>query len=250
MSSAAISSVRDLIMIPDQAMDQSIPGTSAAGDPTRRERAKLAHETLNKTVSALLRAHPRAQRGVLASELLVALPASSSRSVVPASGPALRVVDADTLAAVAELPNPSAQRDRVAVLGMASPLRPGGGVLAGATSQEESLCLRSTLHASLCDEWYGLPDEGVVYSPDVPVFRAQDLADTLKKADRWFVDIISCAAVRCPEPLADGETYADPRDRDGMRARMMQVMRCARAKGVKKIVLGALGCGAYGNPPE
>jgi len=37
---------------------------------------------------------------------------------------------------------------------MASPLRPGGGVLTGATSQEEFLCARTTLYPSLREKFY------------------------------------------------------------------------------------------------
>ncbi|KAM7196268.1 tigr02452 family [Naviculisporaceae sp. PSN 640] len=55
---------------------------------------------------------------------------------------------------------------------MASPLRPGGGVLSGATSQEESLCRRTTLYPSLRDEFYRLPEVGGVYTPDVLVFNS------------------------------------------------------------------------------
>ncbi|KZW03052.1 hypothetical protein EXIGLDRAFT_728583 [Exidia glandulosa HHB12029] len=228
------------------------------GDPnphlSKAARSKLARETINKTIPSLLKAHPRALRGVQSAQLLVDIPGPRTRA--PVAAPVIRVIEGDTLGAATELATPVTNAVKVAVLNMASPLRPGGGVLSGASSQEESLCMRTTLYPSLREEWYRLPEHGVVYSPDVLVFRAVGVAhgdrDTtvLPKTERWFVDVISCAAVRCPDLSPDGASYASGKDRDGMRARMVQILRCARAKGVKKLVLGALGCGAYGNPPE
>lgn len=221
---------------------------SSTGNLTKSQRAKLARQTINQTIPALLRAHPRAAKGVAAAQLLTTLPASTVTSPTTTFLPTVRVVDADTLAAAAELRS-GGNKDRVAVLSMASALRPGGGVLTGATSQEESLCMRTTLYVSLREEWYRLPEEGLIYTPDALVFRTPKM-ESLKKDECWYVDVISCAAPRCPELSDDERSYAAPRDQDGMRARMVQVLRCARAKGVKRIVLGALGCGAYGNPPE
>ncbi|KAJ7660584.1 hypothetical protein B0H17DRAFT_1212523 [Mycena rosella] len=46
----------------------------------------------------------------------------------------------------------------VALLSMVSELHPSGGFLTGASTQEESLCLRTTLYASLHDSFYRLPE--------------------------------------------------------------------------------------------
>ncbi|RWA04683.1 hypothetical protein EKO27_g10427, partial [Xylaria grammica] len=62
-------------------------------------------------------------------------------------------------------------KHKIGILNMASPLSPGGGFLNGATSQEETLCMRTTLLPALRDEFYRLPELGVVYTPDVLVFR-------------------------------------------------------------------------------
>ncbi|RYP37793.1 hypothetical protein DL766_001281 [Monosporascus sp. MC13-8B] len=104
----------------------------------------------------------------------------------------------------------------------------------------------------------------------------------LGKADRWFVDCVSAAMLRMPEteelevevvpepePEAgngDGDdvdvdvdagvgvgrrrVYADATDRELVRRKMRVVMRVFQAKGVRRVVLGAWGCGAYGNPVE
>ncbi|KAF5026755.1 hypothetical protein F66182_1174 [Fusarium sp. NRRL 66182] len=170
----------------------------------------------------------------------------------------LRVADTLTAArALLTLDTPSGpkvdlgnNRARVAILNMGSPLSPGGGFLNGANSQEESLCMRTTLYPSLKDEWYRLPDLAAIYTPDVLVFRDEE-ANDLDKKDRFYVDCITAAMLRSPESDVDPDgiaTYANNKDRDMAQAKMKMVMRICSAKGVKRIVLGAWGCGAHGNP--
>jgi len=146
---------------------------------------------------------------------------------------------------------------------MASPLRAGGGFLDGATSQEEFLCMRTTLYPSLWDDFYRLPEIGGVVTPDVLVHRdSTPEANDLLKKDRFFVDVISSAMLRFPETnsakRAEGEegaeagcscgvSYCD-RDRELVTLKMRGVMRMAQEQGAEKLVLGAWGCGAYGNP--
>jgi uncharacterized protein (TIGR02452 family) len=132
---------------------------------------------------------------------------------------------------------------RVAILNMASPLRPGGGVLTGATSQEENLCGRTTLYPSLREEFYRLPDVGGVYTPDVLVVRGDE--GELPPSQRFFVDVVTAAMLRMPN--VEGGVYED-KDREMVVRKMRAVMRMARGHGVDGLVLGAWGCGAYGNP--
>ncbi|KAJ0342502.1 hypothetical protein COL154_011548 [Colletotrichum chrysophilum] len=135
---------------------------------------------------------------------------------------------------------------------MASPLTPGGGFINGAGSQEESLCMRCTLLPSLKDEWYRLPELGAIYTPDVLVFRGENSDEVLEKKERWFVDCISAAMLRNPETDRDESTgfshYVNDTDRQLTLEKMKMVLRICQAKGVNKVVLGAWGCGAFGNP--
>ncbi|CAD0090569.1 unnamed protein product [Aureobasidium vineae] len=145
---------------------------------------------------------------------------------------------------------------------MASPLRPGGGFLDGATSSEEFLCMRTTLYASLWDDFYRLPEIGGIVTPDVLVHRdSTPEAEDLLKRERFFVDMISAAMIRFPETnsarIAEkedaeggcscGVSYCD-RDRELVTHKMRGVLRMAQARGAEKLILGAWGCGAYGNP--
>lgn len=138
---------------------------------------------------------------------------------------------------------------------MASSYQPGGGILKGSIAQEESLCSRSTLYPSLQDSFYRLPVLSAIYSPDIVVFRNSEPNNTaiLPKAEWTFVDVISCAALKGPDIDVDAhgmKTYSRERDRETMTLKVRLILQIAREMGITHLVLGALGCGAYGNPPE
>ncbi|GAB7357904.1 hypothetical protein MBLNU230_g0072t1 [Neophaeotheca triangularis] len=245
-------------------------------NPSRRlERAKRAKDTINRAIPEVLRSVPRARHGIHQAELMVdpvpyaaiALQNSDSTPPLTPDHPKIRVTSANCIAAaarVSERPRTTAsvmkksQKPNVAVLNMASPMRPGGGFLDGANSQEEFLCARSTLYPSLWESFYRLPELGGVYTPDVMVFR-DDMpeANDLEKRDRFFVDVITSGMFRFPdvsgkterrsEGCSCGVSYCD-QDRELVTRKMKAVLRMAQAKGAERVVLGAWGCGAYGNP--
>ncbi|KAK8075283.1 hypothetical protein PG997_009946 [Apiospora hydei] len=237
-------------------------------------RAKKAKATLNKTIPALLSTHPRSRRGNEAAELIANPPAlkaaqhedskasqkgTSTVDTTQNAAPRLILQATDTLTAARRLlEDPDSGRSdlankaaRVGILNMASPLSPGGGFLNGAGSQEEYLCMRTTLLPSLKDEFYRLPELGGVYTPDVLVFR-DEAGNDLEKKDRWFVDCVSAGMLRFPDISVDEETgrgsYVLGKDKELVSDKMRSVMRIFQAKNVKNVVLGAWGCGAYGNP--
>ncbi|KAF1941450.1 hypothetical protein EJ02DRAFT_202547 [Clathrospora elynae] len=177
----------------------------------------------------------------------------------------IRIITTDTLTAAHLLTFPSTSTTSTqpsksskkspnpCILNMASPLRPGGGVLTGATSQEESLCARTTLLPSLKESFYRLPELGGIYTADVLVFRnalpINHNAGELAVAERWWIDVISAGMLRFPELEGEeGERRLSKRDREAAEGKIRAVMRMAQGRGVRKLVLGAWGCGAYGNP--
>ena len=201
----------------------------------RDARAKSAKAFINKTIPEVLRRNARARQGIANTTVIV----NPAKAVSPSTASVTFRV-CDTLLAAEEL---AQDGSRVAILNMASPLRPGGGVLTGATSQEESLCSRTTLYPSLREEFYRLPDVGGVYTPDVLVLNTeQDLAPR----ERFYVDVVSAGMLRMPD--VQGGRYVEDKDREMAVCKMRAVMRMARQGGVNRLVLGAWGCGAYGNP--
>ena len=243
--------------------------TETMSTMNKAARATLAKETIHHIIPSILASNPRAQKGVQSSKLLRGLTdlPKLDRSVSNGDGQSnadtaskdrllIQLVQNDTLEAAQKLraEHPHA---KIAVLNMASPLQPGGGVLRGAKAQEESLCMRSTLYPSLRPEWYRHPSDAVIYTPDVLAFKSAAMPETkrLEVKDRFYVDVISCAAPRHPETIEvsndNGEKarrYADPKDEEAMNLKIKFIMRTAVKMGVTHLVLGALGCGAYRNP--
>ena len=164
-----------------------------------------------------------------------------------------------------------------AVLNMASAYRPGGGVLNGARAQEECIFRRSNLFMSLylfdrqmydmviepnTDGLYdlnfiqqGYPmDEnfGGIYSADVTVFKDDEY--------EWLYDpyqtaFISVAAMNINRALRQNEQIlVDGRLSDYAIAitknKIRTIYRIGILHGHDSLVLGAWGCGAFGNPPE
>ncbi|KAJ7507255.1 hypothetical protein B0H11DRAFT_2318997 [Mycena galericulata] len=220
---------------------------------SKSERSKLARTTVNQIIPDVLQASARARAGIRSSKVLRDPKALQKPIIRTPILPKISVVEGDTLEVA--FPMCSDGAGKVAVLSMASELRPGGGFLSGANSQEESLCMRTTLYAGLHEGFYRLPELGCVYTQDVCVFRGTYGAthpapsDVSPAAEWWFVDMISCAAVRGPDVDENGE-YTDAAQRDLMREKIKCILRVAAANGCRRIVLGAFGCGAFGNPPK
>ena len=140
---------------------------------------------------------------------------------------------------------------KIAVLNLASPMQPGGGLFNGSKAQEEALCMRSSLWAALKRPWYPWPEDAVVWTDDVMVFGDFMSNGAVRRLDhdkRWWVDIVSAAGVRRPRLKNGGKEYKDPEDERDMTLKINYIMRLCAKKGSKVVVLGALGCGSFGNP--
>lgn len=125
----------------------------------------------------------------------------------------------------------------------------GGGFLSGARAQEETLCRSGALFATLDgDPMYAAharrptPDstDWCILSPEVPIFRT-DQGTLLEEP--WNLSIITCAA---PVASRIGQGKAIVL----MRQRIERILMVAHAYGYEALVLGAWGCGAFGNDPR
>ncbi|WP_327143611.1 TIGR02452 family protein [Nocardia sp. NBC_01327] len=141
----------------------------------------------------------------------------------------------------------------VAVLNFASARNPGGHYLAGARTQEEALCRASALYTTLLavPEYYEhhrhTPDpfysDRVILSPAVPVFR--DDAGILLD-NPYAVGFLSSPSPRTNviEQELASEAYRVPAVLATRAERILET-----AGGYRRLVLGAWGCGVYGNDP-
>jgi len=135
---------------------------------------------------------------------------------------------------------------RPLALNFANGATPGGGFLTGSRAQEECLCRSSALYATLVgDAMYAahrqrpLPDSSdwAILSPHLPVFRTDD-GEAF--SEPWELDFITCAAPFAPR-VGAAESAAL------LKVRITRVLSIARAHGFDTLVLGAWGCGAFGN---
>jgi uncharacterized protein (TIGR02452 family) len=157
----------------------------------------------------------------------------------------------------AAIPDPTSTPTKplkpVAVLNLASEKHPGGGWKNGALAQEECLCFRSSLYLSLHDSYYPLPTLSALYSPNVLLIRTamsadHKLLDSSNPAESLPVtSVISVAGLRHPD-TKDGR-FAMEAERHTTKRKIRITLRVAARQGHTKLVLGALGCGVFANPP-
>lgn len=144
-------------------------------------------------------------------------------------------------------------KTNIVALNFASARNQGGGFLAGAIAQEEDLCRASGLYACLkkkpmfyntnimCDDSYYT--NGIIYSPNVPFFRDEH---NLFLEKPFELSIISA-----PAPNVNGIKQLDQNKLiDILSQRIVKILDVAAFHGHKNIILGAWGCGAFGNDPN
>lgn len=140
------------------------------------------------------------------------------------------------------------------VLNMASHLRCGGGVKKGSNAQEENLFRRSNYCFTLAKdklprETYPLKGTTVIYSPSV--FVVKD-ANYERMSNPFMVSVLACPAIRNPSVTQsdDGvDSYKKKVDYELMRDKIEMCYKVAASFGHDSLVLGALGSGAFRNPP-
>ncbi len=141
----------------------------------------------------------------------------------------------------------------VLVLNFANPVNPGGGVRLGAKAQEEDLCRKSSLLLSLesnaAKEFYSynkslhtnMGSDALMITPKVEIIRDEngELLD-----ESVVVSVLTCAA---PMITYGKEGMSEAEYEEMFYNRIMNMLKCVAYLGYKILVLGAWGCGAFGN---
>lgn len=143
----------------------------------------------------------------------------------------------------------------IAALVFASARNPGGGFLNGAQAQEESVARASALYPCLlaAGDFYAhhrahddlTYSDRVIYSPGVPVFR-DDKGRFLPEPHE--VSFLTAAAPNRSAILRSRPDQAGDIPAVLLR-RAVRVLHVAAAHGHRRLVLGAWGCGVFGNDP-
>jgi uncharacterized protein (TIGR02452 family) len=120
----------------------------------------------------------------------------------------------------------------------------GGGAKTGAMAQEEELFRRSNYFLADSEPFYPLKRMECVYTPDVMVIKDRNYEEL---SAPFQVSMLAVAAIKNPVCKDGRFTLADER----VTAESIEnIFRVALLKGHSRLVLGALGCGAYNNPPQ
>lgn len=145
----------------------------------------------------------------------------------------------------------NAGKGRVTVLNFANAMYPGGGYVLGGNAQEESLCRASMLYYTIktCKKYYRknrlhiLPDytDVMIWSENVPVIR-NDKGELLQPPQKC--DFITCPAVN--RNFARFMMTGKRIDRI-MRTRIKRIITLSVLKKPDVLILGAFGCGMFGN---
>lgn len=233
----------------------------------REQRAELARETLaivraGRYVDAAGRTAEIADavHGCIAKTRLF-MPEDIAELSLPAMSTSrhaatFAVRNENSLSALARLV--AAGCRRIGVLNFASARHPGGGFERGAQAQEEALARSSALHASLVSpaaapfyrhasgETSSLYTDRVILSPDCPVFRD---ADGRLLGSPMPATFLTCAAPNA-SALQANEPERMPQLRETFVRRAAGVLTVAAQADCDALVLGAWGCGVFGNDPE
>jgi uncharacterized protein (TIGR02452 family) len=170
-------------------------------------------------------------------------------SGIPNPCPIVAVTNESTLAAAQRLGEP------VAGLVFASARNPGGGFLTGAKAQEEDIARASALHACLLTvppfyEYHRTNrdlrySDRVIHAPAVPVLRD----DTGQWHERPYRMSMLTAAAPNLRAIADNQPDLAATVPATLFTRAQRVLTVAAAYGHRRLVLGAWGCGVFGNDP-
>lgn len=161
----------------------------------------------------------------------------------------LELFEGDSVSAIFHYKKSS---NNLAVLNFASYKNPGGGYMNGSRAQEECLCAESFLYNVLSrfeKEYYeknrkelnrALYRTKALYSKDVVFF---------KENEKVKCDVLSCAAPN----FTAASKYCDVSQQTNdyvMSARIAFALDIAKRKNVDTFIVGAWGCGVFGQNPE
>lgn len=151
----------------------------------------------------------------------------------------IEVINCDTLIVADKYKN-----ENLCILNMASKYVPGGGVAKGAPAQEEELFRRTNYFKTLTRKFYEINHPDIIYSPKVWIIKDDEYEDL---ENPWSSPFIAAPLLRHPY-LQPNDTYYEE-DKITVRRIIEHIFAIAYMYDHEVLILGAIGCGAYKNPP-
>ena len=159
--------------------------------------------------------------------------------------PAFKLINTDSVTAIFNESN-----GRTAVLNFASYKNPGGMFLKGSRAQEECLCSESVLYSVLSrnQDYYirnrlelnhSLYKNAAIYSEDVVFVREGSMK---------YCDVITCAAPNKASAIKYS-MISDSENDKALSSRIHFIRMIAEKEHVETLILGAYGCGVFGQDP-
>ncbi len=153
-----------------------------------------------------------------------------------------------------------------AMMNLADLFTPGGLVEYGSGAQEENLCRRSNLILSIFQfssariaqypdlglkqnaDQYPMDERyGGIYSGIATFFRGPESDGSQLEDTPYNIPVISVAAISGPRIGKDGLMF--PEETEITLDKMRTILRIGKANFHDSLVLSAMGCGAFANPP-
>ena len=157
------------------------------------------------------------------------------------------VEDIDSVGAVMKYGNPSS-----AVLNFSSYKNPGGMFINGSKAQEECLCHESFLYNVLKEFQSGFYDWNNRHKN-----KALYLNRGLFSKGIWFFrgnSHVECCVITCAAPNKSTaqkyQSVSDEENTEVLRSRIKFVLDIAKDNNVDTLILGAYGCGVFGQDPK
>jgi uncharacterized protein (TIGR02452 family) len=135
------------------------------------------------------------------------------------------------------------------VLNMACATGPGGGYLAGAAAQEENLFRRSDYSKCATSKHYPIHKK-VVYTSNVNVFRSSQATGYQYLPEVYRLSFVAAAAENGPRLVPTKGGYRlNSSAASALFDKIATLLSAAQQNEHDAVVLSALGCGAFRNPP-
>lgn len=163
----------------------------------------------------------------------------------------IEVKEIDSVSAIFSCENHGANK-RMAILNFSSYKNPGGMFLNGSKAQEECLCHESYLYNVLshCNDFYEWNNKHKnkalylnrgLYSPNILFIRKNgEHSESLR-----FCDVITCAAPN-KSAAQKYQSVSEEENTEVLMSRIKFVLDIAKDNNVDTLILGAYGCGVFG----